>query len=496
MSYFILIWSLQWKKLIRTGFFKEGWGIKLLMGFLGLYFAASFLLLGLVLPDILGDTLVAQGYSMPRALSALLLIYVLAELVARYFLQKLQAADIRHFLLTPLPKARLVDFLLLRSAGTFFNVFPLLIFVPFWIQVVDLEWEGLNGILALVNFLGLTLVLHYLIVYIKRVEVLNAKAFWIFAAVVVGYIGLWVTGWINGLRVSETIFGLSLENPVVGLWQPLLALGLYGLNRHLLLNNSYEQSLNPSKQETAKAINLDALENRGQAGVLLAQEVRLIWRHKRTRSVASLTFLFLLYGLLIYNDERYAESIWMYLLVGIFTTGIFAINYGQFLMNWEAAYMDGLMTKPFVLREYFKSKYFLLAGSTIVLYVLSTPYVYFGWEVLAVNTAAFLFNLGFTSSMLIYAATYNKKRIELNKAAFFNYQGTGAVQFVIILPIMAFPMLVFLPFWALQIPWWGIGAIGAIGTISFLLRPVWYKAMEQNFVEKKYRNLEGFRQKN
>ena len=60
--------------------------------------------------------------------------------------------------------------------------------------------------------------------------------------------------------------------------------------------------------------------------------------------------------------------------------------------------------------------------------------------------ACALFNLGVNSFVLMFSATYNVKRIELTKGAFFNYEGVGANQFVMLLPLLLIPIFIYLPF--------------------------------------------------
>lgn len=487
---------LQVLKLWRTGYFREGWGIKLLMGFLILYFFFAFLMLGLIIPQLLDETFGPRGWSLSYAFSAFMLPYFLADLAVRFFLQKLDTLDIRHYLLTPVSRSRLIHLLLTRSLFSIFNLFPLLLLVPFLFRAAGTDWSGVEAAVAALNLAGYVLLGHLLALWLKRSDTLHPAFFWGMAVVVLGYFSLFILGWIDGMAWSAAVFGLAMTSPVTGLWLPALAAVLYVLNFRLLRRKAYEESLNPQRESEAREWDLGGLEKRGNAGLLLAQELRLIWRHKRTRSVALLTFLFVFYGLIFYTNEEYNGMWMMYLFVGIFTTGIFTINYGQFLMSWESSYMDGLMSRPLRLYDYLDAKFYLLAASSVVTYVLTLPMAWFGWEVFAANTAAFFFNLGFNSLCLVYAATYSKKRIELNKSTFFNYQGTSAVQFVIILPIMVFPVIIFLPFWAFQLPLWGFTAVGLAGLISLLLKPVWLKAAEQNFLEKKYRNLEGFRTRN
>ncbi|MBK7428732.1 MAG: hypothetical protein IPI60_17800 [Saprospiraceae bacterium] len=42
----------------------------------------------------------------------------------------------------------------------------------------------------------------------------------------------------------------------------------------------------------------------------------------------------------------------------------------------------------------------------------------------------------------MWASTYNKKKIDLSKGSMMNYQGTGATQFLIAIPLLFGPFLI------------------------------------------------------
>ena len=58
-------------------------------------------------------------------------------------------------------------------------------------------------------------------------------------------------------------------------------------------------------------------------------------------------------------------------------------------------------------------------------------------------TAGAVFNIGFNSLFLLYSGSFNRKKIDLTKSGFGNTQGTSATQFLIIVPLMLLPMLLF-----------------------------------------------------
>ena len=57
---------------------------------------------------------------------------------------------------------------------------------------------------------------------------------------------------------------------------------------------------------------------------------------------------------------------------------------------------------------------------TSILYILSFPYLYFGTDIFLMITAGAIFNIGFNSLFLLYAGSFNRKRIDLTKGGFGN----------------------------------------------------------------------------
>ena len=66
-----------------------------------------------------------------------------------------------------------------------------------------------------------------------------------------------------------------------------------------------------------------------------------------------------------------------------------------------------------------------MVSMTALLYLLSFPYLYFGTEIFLMITAGAIFNIGFNSLFLLYAGSFNRKRIDLTKGGFGNTQGSS-----------------------------------------------------------------------
>lgn len=129
-------------------------------------------------------------------------------------------------------------------------------------------------------------------------------------------------------------------------------------------------------------------------------------------------------------------------------------------------------------------------------YILTIPYVYFGIKVLLINTAAYLFNIGINSFLMLYFATYHRKKIDLSKGAAFNYQGFSITQFIIVIPAFLIPVFIYLPFGLLGYPYAGVLTIGILGLIGLLLNKIWLNIIVKKFNRSRYKMAAGFRSNN
>ncbi|MFB0923675.1 MAG: DUF5687 family protein, partial [Vicingaceae bacterium] len=181
---------------------------------------------------------------------------------------------------------------------------------------------------------------------------------------------------------------------------------------------------------------------------------------------------------------------------GIFSTGTLLINFGQFIPAWDSGYFNMLMSQNFKYERYLKSKFTIMAISVVALFVLGIPYIYFGWKVLLVHFAAMIYNLGVNTHVILLGGTFNRKRINLDEKAAFNFQGTGAVQWIIGIPLMILPMAIF------GLINWLIGfeiataTIAVMGFIGIALHKKFMAAITKKYITNKYVMIHAFKQEN
>ncbi|HNV27499.1 MAG TPA: DUF5687 family protein, partial [Cyclobacteriaceae bacterium] len=315
----------------------------------------------------------------------------------------------------------------------------------------------------------------------------------------VGVLGLLAAsdyyGWFSLSELSAPLFASAVHS-VYFLGGVLLLLALlYFFNFQFFLKSMYPDELFVHKTTTwGKNQDWAFLQSFGSIGEWINLELKLILRNKRPRTILFLSAFFLLYGLIFYTRDEYTEKMPGFLLfVGIFITGIFMINYGQMLFSWQGGHFDFTLTRPISLRQFIESKYWMLSTVTVFCFLLSIPYVYFGWRIIFVHAATTLFNLGINIFVILNMAMWEPKKIDLKKGGSFNYEGVGAAQWVMSIPILLGPYLFYLPFSFSGYPELGIFAVGAAGLLGIALRPYLLKLTTQRFEARRYSIAAGFR---
>ena len=116
-----------------------------------------------------------------------------------------------------------------------------------------------------------------------------------------------------------------------------------------------------------------------------------------------------------------------------------------------------------------------------------------GWKIVLINLAAYLFNIGLNVFAVMRLAMFNPKKIDLNKGAAFNYEGVGAAQFLIMIPMMILPYILYAPFLILGYENLGLFLTGLAGLIGFLFRDKMLNALTQFFISRRHKFAASFR---
>lgn len=480
----------QWKESLRSPMFQKSLLINLIMGFFFLYLLASFLLLGFALKYILEDVFERPAI---EVLNGFLLYTLLGGLFLRFLIQRVPLLDITRYLHLPIKKGLLLHFIFLKTFFSVYNLFPLVFILPLFFNAALPEYP-LNVSLAwLALLLSLVLLNNLFAFYLKKAF---TRTPWFVAAFGVLLLGLFLLNYYQMLDLmfySHLIFDPVLEMPLLALIPIGSLIAVY-----LLLHRWTRSFLRLDKGLGKKVERVQGqsdlgLKRLGSTGRMAAFELDMIRRNKRPKTFALVAFLFLLYGLIFYPNPAFEGSYAMMIFVGVLTTGIFMMQFGQLHFSWDSPHFDKLLTSRLRIRDYIRSKYLLMVLSCAIMFVLSLPYAYFGTEIVLINLSSMLFNIGFSSMAFLFLAMYNRKGMNLSNSNMFNYEGMQASQFLIVPVILGIPYLLYAIFYILGHPLWGIGAIGLFGGLCLFLHPLLFSVLERMFHERKHLIAEGFR---
>jgi len=467
--------------------------IRVVMVFMILYLLLCVLAMGFFLNEILEKTFPHDDVVV--SFCGIILLYFLVDLFMRLQLQELPTLRVQPYLQLPVKRNSLVRYLALTALFSVFNLWPFILFVPFIVRIVASDSGSLAALAFVVSIAGLTAFNNYFALYLKRKSNLNGWIFLVAAGLIV-LVGLGDFYWhFYSIRnISFLFFGHLINHPALALVPVGIGVVMYYLNFAYLRKNLYLEELGSRKAGKYKSSTEYPLLNRfGSVGDLAANELKLILRNKRSRSALIMGLFFLFYGLIFYTNHHYGEG-WK-IFVGMFMTGIFIISYGQFMYSWQASHFDGLLVSKINFSDFLKAKYLLFTIVSTGFFLLTTPYVYFGWRVLLIHFVMFLWNIGVNTTMVLFFANRNYRRIDLSKGAAFNWEGVSGNQWILSLPLVITPYIIYGPLAFFGHANLAVAILCIIGILFLVTRSFWIKQLEADFYTKRYTIAEGFRNK-
>lgn len=481
------------KKARRSSIWQKNLAFNIFIGFFLFILIMEFLLLGIFLDNILleidpdgaPEILVEQG----------LIYYFLVFFFLRFYMQTLPTFDIGQFLHLPVKRSKIAIFMQFRSLTSFFNFIPLIILLPFAIKYMSSEYDGLTAFIWFSAIFLFELTSNFLLLWIKRKSNKNGRVFiglLVFFAAVIALEQFHV---FSLSIITETYFE-SLQEQFALILIPIATLGIaFYLSYVYILKHSYLEDL-PSRGDKSENISshFNKLESFGKLGSLILNEIKLLLRNKRSKTILYMVPFFLLYGLFFYPNEIYRNSYGWLVFVGIFVTGGFMMAYGQYTLSWESRHFDFIQSNNISRVDFFTAKYFLITMPTVAMYFISIPYIFFGKEILLINTMALFYNLGINAPLLLFTASFNRKRMELTKGGAMNYQGVGINNFITIIPLLAIPAILFNVLNAVSTLEIALISFTGVGILGMIFHRYLIRSAVKFFEKNRYKISEGFRQ--
>lgn len=481
----------QWKENFRSPYWTQSLVQTIILGFFALYFALSLLAIGFLFDKIISEQF--PGMDVIQKFNGLMAFYFLGDLFMRFFFQRFPALHIRPYLHLPIQRKQLIHYLLIRSIPSFFSWLPLFLILPFFFKVII----GAYTISAALAWLGFMLAMvflnNFLAFYLSKsfgTKPLIALAILALAG------GLFYLDIQKILPVSDTFAAWIqqvIDQPILILI-PLAISGLvyWGLF-NLLKRHAYIDEIGGNNNEVVSTMDFGLGSRFGKIGEEIELELKLIWRSARSRTFVYISIAFIFYPFILMGDEEFSVPLGMF--VGLILTGAFMLNYAQLLLSWHSPHFDFILTQNISIRDFFLSRYYLLAISNVILLVLSLPYLFIIPQLGLINLAMFFYNTGVVIFIYMVLANFSSKRIDPDKGGVFNMEGFGGAHYLIMIPIMAIPILIYLPFNAFGYPNAGIGMICLLGVLGIVFRDRIIDAIVTHFKSRKHTIAAAFRKK-
>ena len=482
--------NLEWKQYFRSSYWQKNLALNILLVFFALYFIGLFVFMGAFLFKILSKTHPDQDPFIVA--NSFLFFWFIGDLFFRFFFQKLPVMSVKPLLTLPIKRSTIVNFVLGKSALSFFNFLPLFAIIPFSISLLNNGYSGVVVFVWLITIVVITFILNFLNFII---EAFSAERDLSFLPLIILGGGLFALNHFGIISLADLI-GSSViaitNNPIYILIPIVILLALYSFNFKILRQKLFLDASLKTKVKDVNVADLSWTKRFGDIAPFMQLDLKLIWRNKRTKSMAMLMVIGLLYGLFFYPQEIYRNMTFMSAFIGIFSTGFFLINFGQFIPAWDSGYYKMLMSQNIKYEQYLRSKFILMVMSVVIMFVLGIPYVFFGWKILIAHFAAAIYNIGVNTHVILLGGSFNRKKIDLDKKAAFNYQGTGAVQWLIGIPLMVVPMGLFgLLNWLFNFQA-AIATLIVLGIVGIVLHKKLMRLITQKYLNSKYKMIAAF----
>ncbi|MEO8415808.1 MAG: DUF5687 family protein [Ginsengibacter sp.] len=482
----------QWKQFWRGRNLAGSIISKILLGFMALYFLLLAIGLGFFLKELITQTFPAKNPVF--IFNGFIAYYFMVDFVFRIQFQELPTLSIVPYLHLPVRKNALVNFLNLRAAFSVFNFIPLLLFLPFcFTEIAGISGKFAAAMYAVVIF-SLTFFNNYLVLYLKRKSVSKVWYLVVAIAVPAAFFALEYFKIISIAEGANWVLRSIAVHPLRGFIFLIVPMAIFIINSAYLRSNLYVEEISKKARKRA-ATDYPFLNRFGKTGELVALEIKLILRNKRTKSLVSFGLVFMFYGFIMFKEPDLVNDKFMIpIFAALFITGNVILGYGQLMFGWQGGQFDGLLANNIDFKTFIKAKFLLFNIFMTFVTLLSFLYAFISWKLIPIIFATYLFNIGFNTSLILYLASYRRQRIDLSRGAMFNRQGSGFSQVLAAIPMFVLPLIIFWPFYYLHKPFAGVAAIGLFGLAFLLTRNLWLNIITNKFAQQRYKIAEGFRE--
>lgn len=484
--------KLEWKSFFRSASFKVNLALKILMVIGALFMLLYALGIGIGAYYIIEEMLDPDPF---KIINKFLIFYLVADLVMRYFLQKMPIVNIKPLLYLPLKKNQIVSFGINKTMISFFNILHAFFFIPFSIVLIIEGHDAINVIGWHLAILGLFYCNNFINIFVNSKD----AVFYSIIGVLIILGALFYFDIFDITQFTAPIFQAFYNHPYLAIIPLLLAFVLYKMAFNYFRKNLYLDAGLAKKVDIAETDNMTWLDRFGSVSTFLKNDIKLIKRNKRSKTTVIISVVFIFYGLFFFTGavSMYDGPFWR-IFAGIFVSGGFLFSFGQFVPSWDSAYYPLMMSQNIRYKEYLESKWYLMVIATLISTVLASFYLYFGWQAYAAVVVGAIYNIGVNSHMVLWGGAYIKTPIDLlsNKKAFGDKKAFNVKTLLLTIPKLLVPMVIYAIGHFVHGEILGFILVAIAGVFGFLFKNKVFGIIEKIYKAEKYKTLAAYKQKN
>lgn len=464
---------------------------KFLMYFMVIFWAGYLIMFGTLFPSLFREMFpyTEPYYIMSKGIPVLLLI----DFALRFIFQKPPTQEIKPYLLLPVKKSKLLNFLLLKSATANFNFIWLFMLVPFAFLTI-FRFYGVSGVfLYCFGFWLLAVLNNYW--YLLCITLINEKTIYLLLPVLY-YTGVGAIEFTSGFPISNFCMNLG-EAFITG--NPLSFAGiiaaitiLWLLNRYIMAKNLYAELAKNNDNKMKHVSDYRFLERYGEVGEYFRLELKLLFRNKRPKHMLRMGCFFIILLTFMLFTPSYEGPIGKS-FVCIYNFAVLSILMLTQLMSFEGNYLDGLMSRKESIYTLLKAKYYFYSIVMIIPFILMIPAIVMGKITWLMAVSYGFFTTGFIYFLLFQLAVYNCKTTPLNENVIGRQSAGTGFQNLISLCAFGLPLLLSSLLRTLFGETASLWVLLVIGVMLTFTSGFWLKNVYKRFMMRRYKNMEGFR---
>lgn len=430
-----------------------------------------------------------------HVMNSIVLIIILAiDFMMRFPFQKTPTQEIKPYLLLPVKRNRLIDFLLIRSGLNLFNYFWLFLFVPFAIITVT-KFFGVLGVCTYILGICLLILINNYWYLLCR-TLINENLTWILLPCAF-YGGLGCLMFIPEKSPLPDFFmsvgdGYIQGNILYFAASIAVIAALWYVNREIMSRLIYAE-LNKVDDTAIKNVSeYKFFERYGEVGEYMRLELKMLFRNKRCKSsLRSIVLIIIAFSSVLSFSSIY-DSNFMKAFILAYNFTVFGMVILAQIMSFEGNYIDGLMSRKESIMNLLKAKYYFYSIGAIIPFILITPAIITHKVTILGAFSWMIFTIGFIYFIFFQLAVYNKQTVGLNEKVTARQTGT-ALQTIINFTGIGLPLGFYITFSNLFGETTAHVALLCIGACFILASPIWIKNVYMRFMKRRYKNMEGFR---